>query len=318
MARFLFITLVFSSHFFSAISQGELDSARIICGPQNYKQISFEEVLWIFRNKSRQSTDAKPLEFQIVKLDADGKARKIYALDTIQLTRESRYANSLLGYDLNQNWKSLLSSEVQQFRLLKDSLLSLFHPKGYRVRYLQQERDLAKQLRFVAAGRSKTAISLHNFDLAADVGIYRKRRYLRRGILYSQMGDLAKSIGMFWGGDFAGFPDPGHVQGVKNGAELIRRYPEIGFEYTRFMAVYRQNLDEAESLEKQENFQDTQELLVELGRLQVNKPCACQYAMSIPTPIVWDAPIFANVAAGWVYVEGYFYQLGTWQYALKK
>jgi hypothetical protein len=83
MARFLFITLVFSSHFFSAISQGELDSARIICGPQNYKQISFEEVLWIFRNKSRQSTDANPLELQIDKLDANGKARKIYGYDSI-------------------------------------------------------------------------------------------------------------------------------------------------------------------------------------------------------------------------------------------
>jgi len=177
--------------------------------------------LWIFRNKSRQSSDAKPVELQIDKLDANGKARKIYALDTIQLTRESRFVNSLLEYDLNQNWKSLVAPEVQQFRLLKDSLLSLFHPKGYRVRYLQQERDLAKQLRLVAAGRSKTAISLHNFDLAADVGIYRKRRYLRRGILYTQMGDLAKSIGMFWGGDFAGFPDPGHVQGLKMGRNLF-------------------------------------------------------------------------------------------------
>ena len=46
-------------------------------------------------------------------------------------------------------------------------------------------------MRLVAAGRSKTAISLHNFDLAADVGIYRKRRYLRRGMIYNKMGEIA-------------------------------------------------------------------------------------------------------------------------------
>jgi hypothetical protein len=318
MARFFLIAFAFVCSFFSAISQVELDSSRIICGPKTYEQISFEEVLWIFRNKSRQIEEAKPIEIRIDKLDLHGRVQKIYTLDTIQLTRESRFANSLLAYDLNQNWKSYLSLEVQQFSSLKDSLLSLFHPKGYRVRYLQQERDLAKQLRLVAAGRSKTAISLHNFNLAADVGLYRKRRYLRRGMLYSKMGEMAKSIGMFWGGDFAGFPDPGHVQGLKNGAELVRKYPETGFEYTRFMQVYRHNLDEAEIAKKEDNFQDTKDLLKELGRLQVNKPCACQYAISIPEPIVWDAQVVANVPAGWIYLQGYFYRLGTWQFAPKK
>ena len=318
MARILLIALVCMCSVIPAFSQGELDSARIICGPQTYQQISFEEVLWIFRNKSRQIMDASKHEFRIEKLDASGKAQKIYTLDTIQTTRESRFGNSMLGYDLNQNWKSLLSTEVRQFSSLKDSLMARFHPKGYRVSYLQQERDLAKQLRLVAAGRSKTAISLHNFDLAADVGIYRKRRYLRRGMLYNHMGEVAKSIGMFWGGDFAGFPDPGHVQGLKNGAALVRKFPEIGFEYTRFMQVYRQNLNDAEFEEKEADFQDTKDLLTELGRLQVHKPCACQFAISIPTEIVWEAPVFANVPAGWIFVEGYFYQLGTWQYAPKK
>ncbi len=197
MARIFLIVFAFIFCFFSAISQVEIDSSRIICGPKTYEQISFEEVLWIFRNKSRQIVDAKPFEIRIDKLDANGRAQKIYTVDTIQLTRESRFANSLLGYDLNQNWKSLLSPEVQQFSSLKDSLLTLFHPKGFRVRYLQQERDLAKQLRLVTAGRSKTAISLHNFNLAADVGIYRKRRYLRRGMVYNKMGEMAKSMACF-------------------------------------------------------------------------------------------------------------------------
>jgi hypothetical protein len=40
--------------------------------------------------------------------------------------------------------------------------------------------------------------------------------------------------------------------------------------------------------------------------------------MSIPEPIVWDAQVVVNVPAGWIYVEGYFYRIGTWQYAPKK
>ncbi len=318
MVRFFLLAFACMGLWFPAISQAELDSARLICGPQMYQQISFEELLWIIRHKSRQSTDFSSPELRIEKLDNSGRSQKTFSLDKLQKTREAHFVNGLLGFDLNQNWKGLLDVEVQQFSRLKDSLLAKFHPKAYRVRYLQEERDLSKQLRLVAAGRSKTAISLHNFDLAADVGIYRKRRYLRRGMIYNKMGEIAKSIGMYWGGDFAGFPDLGHVQGLKNGAELIRKFPDIGFEYARFMQVYRQNLDAAESEQKEENFQDTKDLLKELAVIQVNKPCACQYAISIPTPIVWDTPFFAHVPAGWVFVEGYFYRLGTWQLATKK
>ena len=53
-------------------------------------------------------------------------------------------------------------------------------------------------------------------------------------MIYDQYGYKAKEIGLYWGGDFVGFPDPGHIQAFLNSASLIQKYPEVALEYEPF------------------------------------------------------------------------------------
>lgn len=232
--------------------------------------------------------------------------------------------------DLTAFWALELADDIQLFQSLKDSLNAKFKFRYYRMRYSSETRSLAQQGLLQKRGRSKIALSMHNFSLAADVAIYRKKRYLKRGPMYDQMGAMAKELGLFWGGDFIGFPDLGHIQAFKNSAALLRQHPNLAFEFEHFKSNYESIYEQKANIGREDLVQDTQDLLEAMNEFRLNQACLCQYAMPVP-PSAQDwiklyqqdpkPRIHVNLQEQWAYVQrgttGYFFPLGKWQRKIK-
>ena len=192
------------------------------------------------------------------------------------------------------------------------------------MRYVSEYRSLEKQEHLLRLGRSKLPLSLHNFGFALDVGIYRGRKYLRRGTVYSQMGEKAKEIGLYWGGDFKGFPDPGHIQYFPNTANFIQAFPNVGFEFLRFKSIFQSNYQTAIEKGKEEFVQDTKQLLDVLDEKFPETKLISEFAISLPENIFlrkWleehknqsQFVILYHQKENWVYiqkgVQGYFWRV---------
>jgi hypothetical protein len=304
-----------------------MDSLRLNCQKKFITSLTFEDLHWLFRERtSNEIQGTTPIHLEFFIQDALGGIQsKRFSLGGPLEGKENLLAFSNMSDTPLLVWGNILSVEIQNFGVLKDSLLKVFKPRGFRVELLQAERGLAKQLDLMNQGRSKSALSLHNFNLAVDVGIYRRGRYLRRGNIYAKLGYWAKSLGAFWGGDFIGFPDVGHIQAFTNGAELVRKFPELTFEYIRFKQIYEQNYWNALAQGQGNLVEDTRQLMVELNKNRVQKVCACSQAILIPKGLSQEwfdqfkdmstGYVFVQKQAGWVYIKsgntGYFYSLGS-------
>ncbi|MEY2792158.1 MAG: hypothetical protein RJA76_150 [Bacteroidota bacterium] len=209
--------------------------------------------------------------------------------DTLQIPNDkssqfSIYINRIIGKPkpLHAFWDFYLDSTHLKFKVLSDSLLGIFPKKPYRMKFVSEYRSLERQEHLLKMGRSKLPISLHNFGFALDVGIYRGRKYLKRGNIYSKMGVKAKEIGLFWGGDFVGFPDPGHIQYFSNSAQFIQQFPWIGFEFLKYQPMFESNYESAVEMGKMNFFQDTNDLIQILKTTFPELKYLSKYAISLP------------------------------------
>ena len=297
------------------ISMGqEVDSTQIICRPKTIASLSARDLLAMYRQRDTLHDHQASGQMQ---LRINGQ--EVFPADTIS----NLYLASLnADYPaLDSLYASYLRTEVFDFTSQKDSLLQHVRAKGWSMRYVQASRNLKRQQQLNASGRSQVLLSFHNFNLAADVGLYSRGRYLRRSSRYTQMGVEAKSLGLFWGGDFIGFPDPGHVQRFANSASLVKQYPLVAFEFEK----YRDHYERIYAMGRPEFVQDTKQLLVALNSLKVGQVCACQYALLPPRNLTFSesANVIADTQSGWVYLQprggnGYYYALGRWEFATKK
>ncbi len=185
--------------------------------------------------------------------------------------------------DLHKFWDFYLDSTHVKFRQIGDSLLRIFPKKPYRMRYVSENRSLDKQAHLLRIGRSKLPLSLHNFGFALDVGLYRGKRYLKRGNQYLKMGEKAKNLGLYWGGDFVGFPDPGHIQYFQNSASFIQQFPKVGFEFLKYQSMFETNYFEAQLKGKEANYQDTKKLLEVLNNLFPEIRSISDYSIELPS-----------------------------------
>ena len=326
----VFLILIFCG--FAVFGVQELDSLQLNCEKKPIKSLNFEDLQWMFRERVRvESQDQIPTHLDFFIQDVSGIKSQNYSFDTTLINKENLFALSNMTDDPLLVWGKTLSQEIENFKVLKDSLAKVFNPRGYRLKFLQSERGLARQMDLFNRGRSMTALSLHNFNLAVDVGIYRRGRYLRRSNLYERLGSMAKDLGAFWGGDFVGFPDVGHIQAFSNGANLVQKFPGLTFEYVRFKEIYEDNYASALARGRVDLVEDTRQLLVELNKNRAQKVCACKQAIPIPNELsaewfeqfkgVSTGYVFANQQAGWVYIKngdsGYFYPLGVYSFAAK-
>ena len=324
--------LILSFYGFAVFGVQELDSLQLNCQKKRIKSFNFEDLQWMFRERVPMENQFEiPVQLDFFIQDASGLQSKIYSLGAAAENKENLFAFSNMTDDPLLVWGNTIAQEIEDFKTLKDSLAKVFNPRGYRLKFLQSERGLARQMDLLNRGRSKTALSFHNFNLAVDVGIYRRGRYLRRSNLYAKIGSLAKDLGAFWGGDFVGFPDFGHIQAFSNGADLMRKFPELAFEYIRFKQLYELNYQGALARGQGDLVEDTRQLILELNKNRVQKVCACSQAIPIPNELSAEwfeqfkgmstGYVFANQQAGWVYIKsgdsGYFYPLGAYSFMAK-
>ena len=317
---------------FAVFGVQEIDSLQLICQKKFVKSVNFEDLQWMFRERIQFENQFEiPIHLNFFIQDASGIRSKNYSFGTASEDKENLFSDSNLTNDPLRVWGNMLAQEIDHFKVIKDSLAIVFKPRGFRLRFLASERGLAKQMDLLNRGRSKTALSLHNFNLAVDVGLYRRGRYLRRSNWYAKVGSLAKNLGAFWGGDFVGFPDVGHLQAFSNGANLLRKFPELTFEYIRFKDIYEQNYLSALARGQGDLVEDTRQLIVELNKNRIQKVCACSQAITIPNdlPVEWfeqfkgmsTGYVYVHQQAGWVYIKtadsGYFYPLGIYLLASK-
>jgi hypothetical protein len=310
----------------------ETDSLQMVCQQKFVKSVNFEDLQWMFRERTQIENQVEiPIHLNFFIQGVSGIQSKNYSFYSGTEDRENLFAWSNMTNDLLSVWGNSLAQEIDHFKLIKDSLAKVFNPRGFRLQFLVGERGLAKQMDLLNRGRSKTALSLHNFNLAVDVGIYRRGRYLRRSTLYVKVGNMAKNLGAFWGGDFVGFPDVGHIQAFPNGANLLRKFPEIAFEYIRFKPIYDQNYQSALARGQIDLVEDTRQLLVEINKNRVQQLCACSKAIPIPVGLTTEwfeqfremstGFVFVNQQAGWVYIKtgdsGYFFPLGIYSFEVK-
>lgn len=309
--RYFLIICVFC---FPRIMKAQIDSTLIICRPQTIATIGVRDLLAMYRQRDtlRNHQASGHLQLRI-------NGQEVFPADTIS----NIYVASLnADYPaLDSLYASYLQTEVFAFASQKDSLLQHIRAKGWSMRYVQASRNLKRQQQLNATGRSQVLLSFHNFNLAADVGLYSRGRYLRRSSRYTVMGQEAKSLGLYWGGDFVGFPDPGHIQRHANSAALVRQYPILAFEFEK----YRDHYEHIYAMGRPENVQDTKQLLITLNEQKVGQVCACQYALIPPQNRMFfeSGYLEADTNAGWVFIQprgenGYYYALGRWEYAFKK
>lgn len=311
--RYLFVIVSFLGCFHIS---AQVDSLRLVCKPTTVNYVVPQDLLWMYRQRDTLRYHGAATNLQV---SINGQQVSLH--DSTSL----RYLASLQSNypALDSIYAPVLQAETKAFAIQKDSLFKLVSTIGWSMRYLQAVRNLQRQQQLRRSGRSQVFLSFHNFNLAADVGLYSRRRYLRRSPRYFRMGQMAKSLGIFWGGDFVGFPDPGHLQRFKNSAALIKQYPILAFEFEKYRdhyeAIYQRNVAHLEKV------RDTEALLITLNRLKLGKVCACQKAI-IPVlnmPVEEAARVEVNTNQNWIFIKpfqsnGYFYSLGRWAYEIKK
>ena len=118
-------------------------------------------------------------------------------------------------------------NQIEQIRKQTEDALRVKH-KGKKVEVIvsQKGRDYDEQQKVLKSGASKTGISLHNFNAAADFVIKIDGKIndgKSSGIDdYRVLGGFAKKAGLFWGwGD-----DGGHVGETEYVHEYLKKHPE--------------------------------------------------------------------------------------------
>ena len=100
--------------------------------------------------------------------------------------------------------------------------------KSVVIKIISGTRTYAEQDALYARGRTapgprvtnaRGGYSNHNFGIAWDIGLFRGGKYLEDSPLYRECGEIGRSLGLEWGGDWKSFPDEPHFQ-MKTGLTL--------------------------------------------------------------------------------------------------
>lgn len=101
---------------------------------------------------------------------------------------------------------------------------------GIDVKIISATRSYAEQDALYAQGRTKPGprvtnarggYSNHNFGIAWDIGLFHQGRYLGESPHYRECGEVGRSLGLEWGGDWKSFRDEPHFQ-MKTGLTLAQ------------------------------------------------------------------------------------------------
>ncbi|MES2517183.1 MAG: M15 family metallopeptidase [Bacteroidota bacterium] len=239
--------------------------------------------------------------FKIAGVTAQGEERPqaLILPDTLALKnalpitwQEQEYLWALANQPryLYNRWEKLLAEERTIFLAKRDSIHTVMKNLSGSVKIISDLRSMANQQKYLKKNKTASPISMHNFGFAADFAILRRNRISNNLSLYQPLNNLTAQQGMTWGGNFVGFMDPGHIQLFRNGAELLRKYPDLIFEFEPYRPQYNAWMNKMIALGKEEKANDTKELLLELNKFKKEKPCSC-LAQNIKTPTTIIAKI---------------------------
>lgn len=186
---------------------------------------------------------------------------------------------------LYNRWEKLLFEERMNFLSKRDSIHQVMKNLNGSVKIISDLRSMATQQKYLGTNKTASPISMHNFGFAADFAVIRNNRISNNLSLYDPLNNLTAQHGMTWGGNFVGFIDPGHIQLFKNGAELLRKYPDLIFEFEPYRPQYNSWMTKMIDLGKEDKANDTRELLIELNKFKKEKPCPC---LNLTAPIPSD------------------------------
>jgi peptidoglycan L-alanyl-D-glutamate endopeptidase CwlK len=100
-------------------------------------------------------------------------------------------------------------------------VVPLMKQKGVDVRIISGLRTYAEQDALYAKGRTtpgpkvtnaRAGFSNHNFSTAWDIGLFNGKMYIPESPLYKEIGEMSRSLGLVWGGDFKSFKDYPHYE----------------------------------------------------------------------------------------------------------
>ena len=118
----------------------------------------------------------------------------------------------------------------QKAREFMELVVPLMKSKNVDVRIISGLRTYAEQQALYDQGRTKPGpivtkarpgFSNHNFGTAWDIGLFEGKKYLTNSPLYKEVGEISRSLGLTWGGDFKSFKDYPHYE-VKTGLTLAQ------------------------------------------------------------------------------------------------
>ncbi len=143
-------------------------------------------------------------------------------------TREVELARPMIG-GASRQWE-LLDAQFRQRLLVAFKLMREQH--GYEMVLLEGYRSPERQTQLAALGPQTTRAgafeSWHQYGLAADAAFLRDGRIVISerdawaAAGYAAFGDVARSVGLTWGGDWRSIKDLGHVE-MRRAGVLQRR-----------------------------------------------------------------------------------------------
>lgn len=180
--------------------------------------------------------------------------------------------------NLYQRWQEILQEQRTNFLLKRQAVQNNIQEiwPNYTVTVISDIRLANTQKALLAKGASASPLSQHQFGFASDFAIKNKGKYLTAYKYYTAVGTAAKENNITWGGNFAGFIDPGHIQEFLNSASLLSKIPALRYEFIDFLPYYKTRIKKMESLGKAKDIKDTQELVQILELMNENKLCTCQ------------------------------------------
>lgn len=176
---------------------------------------------------------------------------------------------------LYYRWEKLLVDERINFLAKRDSIHAVMKNLSGSVKIISDLRSMDNQQRYLEKNKTASPISMHNFGFAADFAVIRGNKISNNLLLYNPLNNLTAKQGITWGGNFVGFLDPGHIQRFKNGAEMLRKYPDLIFEFEPYRPQYNNWMNKMIGWGKEAKAGDTKELLMELNKYKKDKPCPC-------------------------------------------
>jgi len=115
-----------------------------------------------------------------------------------------------------RNIATLHPKAQEKARQFMQAVLPIMAQRGVVARIISGTRSYAEQDALFAkrpqVTKARGGYSNHNFGIAWDIGLFREKDYLEDSPLYRECGEIGRSLGLEWGGDWKSFKDEPHFQ----------------------------------------------------------------------------------------------------------